>query len=252
MFEGFTEEALRFLAELRANNNESFYRENLDRYRRVLQRPLRLLCEEAAPVVSLIDPGLDTRPASAMSRLRRDTRFSNDKSPFRDHVWIGWRYPGERRSEGFHMYWGFGIDWYSWGCGSYGTDKPLMDMLRSEILRNPDRVRNALTPLEVGKQYQLYGEPYLRLPIPDDVPTDLAGLWRMRYFGMESITLPETRNELFSHAAAERLITELRHMTPLIQLMRDLRRASAPQLELDQKDKLLGVHRARPAEEFEF
>ena len=252
MFEGFPEDALRFLTELRANNNETFYRENLDRYRRVLQAPLRQLCECAAPVVSMIDPALDTRPASAISRLRRDTRFTNDKSPFRDHVWIGWRYPGERRSEGFHMYWGFGTDWYSWGCGSYGTDKPLMDALRAEIIRDPDRVRRALAPLEKGKRYEMYGEPYMRLTVPETVPEDLAGLWRMRYFGMESITRPEMREELFSHAAAERLISELRRMAPLLQLMRDLRRTPSPPPATERKGKSTVARRARPASEFEF
>ena len=252
MFEGFSEDALRFLSEMRANNSEAFYRENKERYQRVLQAPLRMLCEEAAPVVSMIDPGLDTRPGSAMSRLRRDTRFSHDKTPFRDHVWIGWRYPGERRSEGFHMYWGFGIDWYSWGCGSYGTDKPLMDALRAEIQRDPDRVREALAPLEAGKLYQIYGEPYMRVTVPDSVPEDLAGLWRLRYFGMESITQPHAREELFSHAAAERLIAELRRMAPLLRLMRDLRKAPAPAPLPARGNKSPDRRAARPAEEFEF
>ena len=111
MFEGFSQEALDFLNDIRFNNNQAFYAANQARYERFVKRPMRELSDELAPVVQLIDPKLDTRPGRTMSRIRRDTRYTKDKSPFRDHAWLGWRYPGEGRGEGFHMYWGFGPDW---------------------------------------------------------------------------------------------------------------------------------------------
>ena len=117
MFQGFTTEADRLLGDIRLCNTQQFYDENRERYEKYVKAPLRLLSDEMAPVVQLIDPRLDTRPVRTMSRIRRDTRFTKDKSPFRDHVWLGWRYPGESRSEGFGMWWGFGPDWMSWGCG---------------------------------------------------------------------------------------------------------------------------------------
>ena len=101
MFTGFSQEALDFLSDIRFNNNQTFYGQNQARYEQYVKAPLRALCDEMTPVVQLIDPRLDTRPGRTMSRIRRDTRFSKDKSPFRDHVWLGWRYPGESRSEGF-------------------------------------------------------------------------------------------------------------------------------------------------------
>ena len=83
-----------------------------------------------------------------MSRIRRDKRYTKDKSPFRDHAWLGWRYPGEGRGEGFHMYWGFGPDWLGWGCGCYYPDKPLMDALRLHIRKEADDVRRCLRALD--------------------------------------------------------------------------------------------------------
>ena len=110
MFEGFSQEALDFLNDIRFNNNQAFYAANQARYERFVKRPMRELSDELAPVVQLIDPKLDTRPGRTMSRIRRDTRYTKDKSPFRDHAWLGWRYPGEGRGEGFHRDWGFGPD----------------------------------------------------------------------------------------------------------------------------------------------
>ena len=103
MFTGFSQDAIDFLSEIRLNNHQQFYEANRARYEESVKAPLRALCDEMSEVVAMIDPGLDTRPGRTMSRIRRDTRFTKDKSPFRDHVWMGWRYPGESRSEGFGL-----------------------------------------------------------------------------------------------------------------------------------------------------
>lgn len=183
MFEGFSQEALDFLNDIRFNNNQTFYEANKARYERYVKQPMRELSDELAPVVQLIDPKLDTRPGRTMSRIRRDTRYTKDKSPFRDHAWLGWRYPGEGRGEGFHMYWGFGPDWLGWGCGCYYTDKPLMDALRLHIRRESDDVRRCLKALD--GRFEPYGEDYKKLAVPDDVPEDLRFLYVKKYFGFE-------------------------------------------------------------------
>ena len=255
MFNGFPKDAISFLTELRLNNRQDFYQANLERYEQVLKQPLRALCEETEPVVHLIDPRLDTRPGSVMSRLRRDTRFTKDKSPFRDHVWLGWRYPGERRSEGFHMYWGFGPDWFGWGCGSYGPDKPLMDALRQTIRRDPDAVRNTLAPL-LNAGYRVSGESFRRMSIPEEVPEDLKGLYAMKYFAAEADAAPRDWDCLFSHEAAEQLTCELERMAPILQLMSSLRGVQAEEPEAAQAVKPEApapiVRAVRSAEEFEF
>ncbi len=88
MFEGFSQEALDFLNDIRFNNNQAFYAANQARYERFVKRPMRELSDELAPVVQLIDPKLDTRPGRTMSRIRRDTRYTKDKSRF--GIMRGW------------------------------------------------------------------------------------------------------------------------------------------------------------------
>lgn len=222
MFTGFTQGAIDFLTDLRLNNCEAFFAANRERYETLLKRPLLELCEEMAPVVQLVDARLDTRPSRVMSRIRRDTRFTKDKSPFRDHAWIGWRYPGESRSEGFDMYWGFGPDWFGWGCGLYSTNKPVMDALRLTIRREPDAVRDALRGLQ--GRYALYGEDYARIAVPEDVPDDLRALYVKRYFGMENVPQPGDWATLFTRESADNLARELTAMAPLQQLMQRMRR----------------------------
>ena len=266
MFTGFSEEALRFLTDMRLNNNQTFYEANRERYEVYVKAPLRALCDEMAPVVQLIDPRLDVRPGRTMSRIRRDTRFTKDKSPFRDHVWLGWRYPGERRSEGFGMYWGFGPDWLGWGCGCYDTDKPLMDALRLHIRRAPDEVRDALSQPGLPGRFAMYGEPYKKLAVPDDVPEDLRGLYVRRGFGLDHSGTQEDWKQLSTHGMADLLAQDLAAMAPLQQLMQRMRQQAEHaqqeqqrEREEEQRAALRGELAARPArlrvrsaEEFEF
>ena len=252
MFEGFPREGIDFLARIRANNSVAFYEENRALYERALKVPLRALCEEVAPIAQLIDPELDVRPVAVVSRIRRDTRFTKDKSPLRDHVWLSWRYPGERRSEGFHLFWGFGPDWLAAGCGSYGPDKPLMDALRGQMRRDPAPVLEALSPLELGKRYALFGEDYRRIAVPESIPEALRALYVKKYFGAEARPDPEDWSRLGDRRILARVTEEMERMAPLIQLMKALRAAPVPE---DKKPTAQGesaVIRARPAEEYEF
>lgn len=267
MFTGFSQGAIDFLTDLRFNNHEPFFQQNKERYETLVKEPLRALCEEMAPVVQLIDPRLDTRPGRTMSRIRRDTRFTKDKSPFRDHVWLGWRYPGESRSEGFGMYWGFGPDWISWGCGLYATDKPVMDALRLHIRREPDEVRALLFEPHIRDDYTMYGDSYSKIKVPDDVPDDLRALYVKKGFGIESVAREEYWTMLSSHAMADRLAQELMAMAPLQRFMQRMRaqaehaqqeavrereEANRAAEEGSEAVRRASAVRARSAEEFEF
>ena len=264
MFTGFTQDALDFLQDIRFNNNQTFYEQNKERYEKSVKTPLRALSDEMVPVVQLIDAKLDVRPGRTMSRIRRDTRFTKDKSPFRDHVWLGWRYPGESRSEGFGMWWGFGPDWLSWGCGCYGTDKPLMDALRLEIRKNPEAVREAFAVSRIREAFDIYGESYKKIAVPDDVPQDLRFLYVKKGFGIEHNGTPAEWKALFTHETADILARDLAAMAPLHQLMQRMRAqadyAQAQQVKEREAEQREAAKRAdvptkitvRSAEEFEF
>ena len=49
MFEGFSQEALDFLNDIRFNNNQTFYEANKARYERYVKQPMRELSDELAP-----------------------------------------------------------------------------------------------------------------------------------------------------------------------------------------------------------
>lgn len=264
MFTGFSQDAIDFLSEIRLNNHQQFYEANRARYEESVKAPLRALCDEMSEVVAMIDPGLDTRPGRTMSRIRRDTRFTKDKSPFRDHVWLGWRYPGESRSEGFGLYWGFGPDWMGWGCGCYAADKPLMDALRLHIRQRPDEVLEVLHRPALDGRFELYGEAYRRIRVPDEVPDALRELYAKKGFGLEHSGTQADWAALRTHEMADLLAADLLALGPLHQLMRRMRaQAESAQEETVRRqeeerrartaqEKPVGRLTVRSAEEFEF
>lgn len=85
-FTGFQPEAFRFLAELRDNNNATWFDANRERFGALLREPLRCLVEALGPLMLRIDPGFETRASSpeTMSKIRR---MPGAQGTYRYHYW---------------------------------------------------------------------------------------------------------------------------------------------------------------------
>lgn len=85
-----TPEFFTFLVENRLHDSKAWFEAHREDYNRLVLEPLRQLVGEMAPVMLAIDPRLVVQPAvgKTISRIFRDTRFSRDKSAFREHMWI--------------------------------------------------------------------------------------------------------------------------------------------------------------------
>lgn len=129
-FTGFDPEAFRFLFEIGFNNNTEWFGLNRDRYKKFVQQPMRQLAAELMPTALEIDPNFNTSLNATVSRIRRDTRFTRDKSPYRNHVWIGYRYPKTRISEGCTLWFEITPQGYDYGAGFYSADSAMMERYR--------------------------------------------------------------------------------------------------------------------------
>ena len=79
-FNGFSSEALKFLLENRFNNSKEWYDSHKAIYKQYVYNPFVQLVEELAPTMLEIDSQIITVPSKLISRVRRDTRFTKDKS----------------------------------------------------------------------------------------------------------------------------------------------------------------------------
>ena len=157
------------------------------------------------------------------------------------------------------MYWGFGPDWMGWGCGSYGTDRPLMDAFRQRILTAPDQIREVFRAEGFPDRYTIGGEVYRKMKVPESVPEDLRALYPLKYL---EVAHNGTENEWALMKTPEfvrQMIYEINAMTPLLRLMKELRGngdpvtpMEAPKPEAVLEEERTGKIIVRSADEFEF
>lgn len=220
-FQGLPTEMIDFLLEIRFHNNIAFFNENRKQYERYVKEPLQALAMALAPAVMAVDPQLDTRPVKAVSRIRRDTRFTKDKSPYRDHMWIGWRRMGEERMAGVGLYWEISPEEVHWGCGVYSERRDLMEQMRGDMLEKPQKFRKVLKGLDLGKAFSLNGNEYQRLSIPETLHPELETLYRKKGFWVENISRPDDFSLCFTPQIVDRLTEDYQKLTPLYRLMRE-------------------------------
>lgn len=85
-FAGFDPEAFAFLGDLKANNDRQWFNARKDQYEVLLKKPMADLCFALADGFELAGLPLRSDPKKSPFRIYRDTRFSNDKSPYKTHV----------------------------------------------------------------------------------------------------------------------------------------------------------------------
>lgn len=129
-FSGYTDQTFEFFMALRFNNNRAFFLDNRDWYLQSVREPSLELCKELATAMQQIDPLLETRPHRVVARINRDVRFSRDKSPYRDHIWLCYRRPEQERGVSPGFYFETDAQGAYYGMGFYLPNRPLMNALR--------------------------------------------------------------------------------------------------------------------------
>ena len=126
-------EILDFLGELHDNNNREWFEANKQRYRSV-QAKQSANTERLIALISQFDPTIEGLKVSDTTyRIYRDTRFSKDKTPYKDFMSTFIARGGKRSGYGGY-YLHISPKGHTWGEGSFlaaGNVCPEADVLRS-------------------------------------------------------------------------------------------------------------------------
>lgn len=182
-FTGFDPEAFRFLFEIGFNNNTEWFELNRNRYKKFVQQPMRQLAAELMPTALDIDPNFNTSLNATVSRIRRDTRFTRDKSPYRNHVWIGYRYPKTRISEGCTLWFEITPQGYDYGAGFYSADSAMMERYRKRLTSDPAGFLALAEELEAAG-FTYAADAYKKQHFPD-APERIRPYINVRSFAWE-------------------------------------------------------------------
>ena len=167
MFQGLNEDTYQFFWEIAFNNEQSFYEANKERYKKNVYEPLKELAIELTPTAQEIDGAFNVRPSTVVSRIRRDTRYSRDKTMFRDHAWLGFRRPGGLLSESLVVYCEFEREGYGYGMGMYGSNPELMREIRPRLLANPQKFLSLVSDPAFTARFETVGDLFKRPKITE-------------------------------------------------------------------------------------
>ncbi|XBS71339.1 DUF2461 domain-containing protein [Acerihabitans sp. KWT182] len=215
-FNGFTPAGLRFLQRLVEENSKEWLESNRNIYLDNLLTPFRALVETLAPAMLTIDDQFETRPSigKTLSRVYRDTRFSNDKSLFRNRMWLSFKRPSKEWTDAPVYFFELSPECFRYGLGYYSASKATMDRFRHLMLRQPEAFAKAAAcrrpPL------QLEGERYKRPLLKEQDPA-LAAWYNMKSFAV--MATDTGIDALFSPALASRLQRAFQQLTPLYRFL---------------------------------
>ena len=170
--------------------------------------------------ISSFDPTVrGLRPQDCTYRIARDTRFSNDKSPYKTH--IGAYIAPKGKKSGFAGYY-FHIEPCAdslVGCnllsaGLYCPEPTVLRSVREEILDNGEEIGAA-----VGKArgFRLYeGNKLKRIPTGFPADSEYAEMLKLKDFYLER---PITEEYLLVPDLLERTVEEFRRTQPFIAIL---------------------------------
>ena len=171
LFNGFPEDTIRFFLGLRFHNDAAYFNEHRDEYEAYVKKPFFEFIEAMTPVLETIADDFELRPGKCMARIRRDTRFSKDKTPYRDHLWLMFKRSGEPRDETVMYWFELSPDTVNWGLGFWGMNRPAFNAMRTMMVQKPSKILDAFQKARIPDDiFSIDGDCYKRMTIPDTVP----------------------------------------------------------------------------------
>lgn len=219
MFTGFTENTIQFFLDLKFHNNATYFHENHERYVEDVQRVFYEMIEDLAPDMLKIDPKFEIRPYKCLSRIHRDTCFSRDKSPYRDHLWFLFRQAGEPREKSLFYYFELGPDRLGWGMGFWNENREALDLFRKRMLANPDGTMALIDDLGLDRRkLMLDGTIHKKMPVPPEIPERLKRWYLAKDMYIGKI-MPDYRM-IYTDKILREVRTDFRSLAPIYRLLR--------------------------------
>lgn len=123
-FNGFPGQTLTFLKDLKINNDRDWFAEHRSDYEHHYIAPALALIEALAPLTEALVPPhkAEARLNGSLRRIHRDTRFSNDKTPYQTRI---------------HLV--FADDHFGYGAGHWAFEKQALERYRSVVMDKAKR-----------------------------------------------------------------------------------------------------------------
>lgn len=176
----FSSEALAFLRALKRHNDREWFKPRKERYQSLLHEPMAALVERLAIDFRSFAPDLVASPKTSLYRIYRDTRFSENKAPYKTHIAAVFPRRGLPKHQGAGLYFEVAPDGVWIGGGMYAPDTSQLHAVREHIAADVGRLRAIVeSPGFKRAVGTLDGERLQR--VPRGFPKDHEGAAYLRY-----------------------------------------------------------------------
>ena len=158
---------IKFLEDLARNNNREWFKANKTRYDEdVLDVALRFIQSMQEPLTGIAPhfTAVATRMGGSLMRVYRDTRFSNNKLPYKTNIGIQFRHERAKdvHSPGYYVH--IEPDEVFVGVGMWRPDSEPLRQIRERIVAKPAEWKRAMAESQFKRNFSLGGEALQRPP----------------------------------------------------------------------------------------
>ncbi len=209
-----SQQTIELLIENKLRNDRQWYQEHKPEYHRYVLGPFIELVEALAPTMKQIDPLIVTeaKVGKTISRLYRDTRFSKDKSLYRDVVWFCFRRSKQDYPYAPGLVFELSPDQFRYGCGYYCLPPKKMTEMRELILNEDSSFLAAQKAFASQKTFVMVGDLYQRCRFPAQPPEKQQWLQRKQ---ISFLCYSQDADLLFSNHLADHLAKDFLLLQPI-------------------------------------
>jgi uncharacterized protein (TIGR02453 family) len=190
----FTPEGLRFLRSLARNNNRDWFNARKLVYEAQIKRPMLAVIEAVTGAMMDFAPGHVRAPESIMMRIYRDTRFSNNKLPYKPHASAWWVHDGLAKTSGAGFYLHVSGKQVEIAAGAFMPDTEQLLAIRRFLMEHHLEYRKLAQALSLRRLLsdEESGEPLSRSPKGFPAEHPAAALYRQKRWGFSASLEPAT------------------------------------------------------------
>ncbi len=123
-FRGIPADGIAFLRDLGRDNSDDFFQAHKARWQQGLLEPGRALVEALGPQLRALDPEIQWSPKvnGSLFTVRRDTRFSKDKRPYKEELGLRFWHGPDRKACRSTLHMRVTADYVGFGAGVWNFE----------------------------------------------------------------------------------------------------------------------------------
>ncbi len=214
------EETLKFITELKLNNNREWFAENKDKYE-AARVDFEQLVAQIIQGINTFDSELGyLDPKKCIFRIYRDVRFSEDKSPYKTHFGAGFRPSTLSKTSGYYFHLDPNEAFVS--CGHYMLMPDKIKKVRRGIYNDFEMFSSIINDKDFKKEFgDLYKDDDMLKRVPNGFDKDhpAAEYMKLKHF---YALKPLSCKQLLDKDLAAYVTAMYKQMHPLSQFLNDI------------------------------